>query len=139
MNHYKYIVLTLQDMASSDLIGSAYDYEPHGDYCRVSKPIEYCIPSDDLEELLRAKQIMEDALNCIYMCKVSTNGTTFTETPAFVHPFAIYNINLDKLGMDKDITNCFRKLPKGRFQVSQSFNSKPRQTINIMEDINEHY
>jgi hypothetical protein len=139
MNHYKYIVLSIQDMSSGDNVGSVHDYQLLGDYCKVSKPMEYCVPSDNMEALLNAKEVLEQAMNSIYMCKHSTNGTVFVETPGYITGIDIYNINKSREESTGSInpTKAFRKLPRGRFQITQIFSSKGRQPISVLGDLRE--
>ena len=77
MNHYKWIVLKIQDLSTSEFVRSIICYNGHGydesELFELSdKPVQYFVDSNDLNGLLSAKDIMESALNNIYEVMAET-------------------------------------------------------------------
>jgi hypothetical protein len=92
-------------------------------------------PSDDIEALLKAKEVMEHTLDNIYLCRTSMNGLDFTWVPAYINSLSVYNININRAeeaGKYFNSSEAFKKLPKGRFQLSQAFGSHPPRLIELI-------
>jgi len=159
MNKYKYIVFQIQDMSNAELIHSVIEsgYED-GEYRLSKNPLQYFIEADKLDRLETVNEIMEAALSNIYEVNVDiTDGGYEDEDedviikayPAYFDSFSIYNRevevmkhNLEREKARKNKKAILRefnfispkKLPKGRFQVLQSFtNSMPSEIEQFME------
>ena len=138
MNHYKYIALQIQDLSTTDLVHSAVSFCPGNenngeDYWIVSRePLTICISSNNLQELLEAKQIMEETMNNIYEAAVLTNYTDIikaykefkiTPAPIYLNNFVYYKSKRSAI-LNKHEPLPAKKLNKNRFQIVQTFVNK---------------
>ncbi|MCI4436113.1 MAG: hypothetical protein JHC33_04800 [Ignisphaera sp.] len=147
MNHYKWIVLKIQDLSSSDFIHSVTYPEDEDAYAISAKPMSLFVNADDMEALLRAKEIMEAACNSIYEVLVETADEDEDEDsdryfatkvmPAYIDNFLVENMKVKELLLANTIQKAkrqkkaapnyyeqsrnFKKIHKNRFQVFQYF------------------
>ena len=147
MNHYNWIVLKIQDLSTSDFVHSVICNDGYGDTYTVSeKPLQYFVSSDDMDGLLKAKEIMEAACNSIY--EVSTDTDDYEtidgyeeyitkKVPAYFDNFTYYNMTVAETCLKANIAKAkrqkkaapnyyesspdFKKIFKERFQVYQEF------------------
>ena len=163
MNHYKWIVLKIQDLSTSEFVHSAtYCNGETNDietYAVSNEPIQYFVNSDDMEELLQAKEIMESACNSIYEAHVEVEETELDEdgfsyfktkaTPVYLDNFFVYNTKTRVLNRKEEIaqkkkqkkappypfTNLqVKKIHKNRFQVIQTFEGNKPKLIEMYND-----
>ena len=136
MNHYKYIAIQIQDLSTSDLIHSAsscnFDIQTDKLYFFSSEePLTLCVLSDDIENLLEAKQIMEEAINNIYNLPTRLKDTKYikqvvTTVPLYLNNLIVYESTI----ASHNEWHQGKKLNKNRFQLIQTFVSKvPRMEL----------
>jgi hypothetical protein len=144
VNHYNWIVFKIQDLSTSDFVHSITGSDGYDNTYHISaKPLHYFVNADDMEELLKAKDIMEAACNSIYEVSVDTDemddeyDPILKKVPAYMDNFVHYNMRvkennlkakIDKAKKNKkaapnyyEFSPDFKKLHKGRFQVYQEF------------------
>ena len=147
MNHYNWIVLKIQDLATSNFVHSVTSSDGYDATYTVSeKPLRYFVDADNMEDLLKAKDIMEAICNSIYEVSVDTDEFEMVDgyeecklekRPAYLDNFVYYNMKVKEQNLKAAIEKAkrqkkaapnyyefspdFKKLPKGRFQVFQEF------------------
>lgn len=163
MNHYKWVVFKIQDLSTSECIHSVRGYSDsyNEDCVSVSvKPIQWFVNSDNAEEILKAKEIMEAYCNSIYEVSVETEDTEIIngeedyvvkKIPAFLNNTTYYNLTVkdilsaarvEKAKKQKkakpftwESAKNFKKLHKNRFQVIQEFAGGLPSEIEEFDDI----
>lgn len=164
MNHYKWVVLTIQDLSTSELVHSAVSceedtYAGPETFDLSEKPIQYFVNSDNIEELLRAKEVMLAACNSIYEVTVE-DSKTYTDqygdeiymtkvVPAYLDNFVAYNRNIrtikhtatieklkkqKKAALNPMIIRELKKIHKNRFQIVENFVGGMPEEIEIFRE-----
>lgn len=137
MNHYKYITLSILDLSSSELVHSVTSFEntEEGEIIISARPIKYFVNSDNMEELLNAKTIMEELLNNIYEVEIMSDRydnkdmCIMKKVPAYYNNLHYYNIKLISIKCKSEIYKAFKKLNKNRFEVVEEFTNKKPEEI----------
>ncbi len=132
MNYNKYIILSIQDLATSNFIHEVAFSED--DYYILSPtPLMYAVSSHSVSSLIEAKEILDSACNSIYSVPClqteelfpssgSSDEYDVEQTPAYINNFVVYNlINYSDNYTSSDIVKQIKKLPKRRFQVVETF------------------
>jgi len=153
MNHYKWIVIQIQDMSTGDFVHSVRYMEDYEDqsYQLSLNPLQYYVKSDDMEGLLAAKEIMTAAMNSIYEVITMTDEyitdsvgdeiAVLKPTPAYLDNFIYYNMRVKEAKVVKDNKGKagqeylkLKKLHKNRFQLIENFTSHVREEIELYEE-----
>jgi len=149
MNHYKYIVLKIQDMSDGSFVHSAIGTDAYEDqsYFLSDNPIQYYVKSDDIEGLLAAKEIMIAALNSIY--EVSTQSeeeeldedgfevAVLKKVPVYLDNFMYYNMKVREAANTKKGDKGYlkiKKIHKNRFQLLENFTSHSMEEIELYDE-----
>lgn len=149
MNHYKYIVIQIQDMSDGAFVRSVRYMEDYEDqtYQLSTNPIQYYVKSDDIEGLLAAKEIMTNAMNSIYEVIVQSDENEIDDegyevaklkqTPAYFDNFLYYNWKIKEASATKKGEKGYlkiKKIHKNRFQLLENFTSHMMEEIELYDD-----
>ena len=149
MNHYKYIVLQIQDLSTSEFVHSIVgeeDFEEQS-FILSDNPIQYYVKSDDIEGLLAAKEIMTIATDSIYEVKVMSNEyetdsagndvAVMTSVPGYLDNLRFYNWKViearESKGIKKHEYLEVKKINKNRFQIIENFTSHSIEEIALYD------
>lgn len=142
MNHYRFIILQIQDLSTSNFIHSVTSYNDMEKFELSTEPIKYYVDANNLSELLEAKEIMSAVLNSIYEVEALSRTTTelvdgyeefvMEKTPAYLDNITYYNAKLIFNVSNEATKKAYPEVPikkinKNRFQIIESFaNGKPK-------------
>ena len=151
MNHYKYISLAIQDLSTCELIHTVTSIDYDEVFQLSSLPLKFFVSSDNIESLLRTREIAESMCNSLYELSVAHktekeldeyNEQTpkVIKTTAYLDNILVYNISLEaennaKRNKKKTVIELgFKKINRNRFQVVEEFTSIKPYAIETYDD-----